>query len=291
MARYLRRLTQFSLNTQVTLLVTSSTIAIIFVILFCYVEIRNQLFTVSDAVNVLLTSMIAIFASVQAISTLLQVQLENRQNKIEDEREDRRHRIENLRNELEKAYGKVYSILNKQSEPRQFKGMETPMEYVEVPTTETRQLVDTMMTFPHMFPKDIMDMWQKIFGESLTERDRDIRSSYGLPNFIPVEFKNRIIEEYNRRVKAYQELEGRNSEQSSQTVEGQGRQRMKLSRKDVWLALYGILLAFLVQVIYDGLGLLNPNDPVSKIKLGGVIAAIFLIGIIAFENFIKEKTS
>lgn len=57
-------------------------------------------------------------------------------------------------------------------------------------------------------------------------------------------------------------------------------------REDVWLIIWGVSLAFTVQILYDALGMWNPS---SKIYLGAMTAFLLaMILIIAKPK--KDKT-
>lgn len=83
----------------------------------------------------------------------------------------------------------------------------------------SEQVETIMTTYPFMFPKDILDVWQVIqdqeetvrrfhLAPELTIQDESLRKIGDEYYSKMKEFKNRIIEEYNRKVKEYQELVG-----------------------------------------------------------------------------------
>lgn len=106
-----------------------------------------------------------------------------------------RNKIDDLRNELEKAYGSLYSILvNKRTNGKD--------NQIEVDPDEAKCLEHIMTTCPFMFPKDIQDIWQ-------TDVRSTIRFFKNSVDFITVEFQERAIEEYDRKIKEYNELVGK----------------------------------------------------------------------------------
>lgn len=95
----------FSLASQAILIFSISMIVLVLVVLF------SILGWISLPIDILLTFVIGVFTFIQGFSIITQIQLENTHNRTEDEREDRRYRVEYLRNELEKAYGQLYRHL------------------------------------------------------------------------------------------------------------------------------------------------------------------------------------
>ena len=141
----------------------------------------------TERTTILLTFALTIFAGVEGYSTYTQVEIERNKRIIED-----------ARNELEKAYGPLYSLLNK----FRFIDEETKEFYLN---DNERNIIDQIMaTYPFMFPTKIIDFWtNKILNLSpLVDLDTFTRKSYR----IPIEFRNMINEEYRNRVKKYSEL-------------------------------------------------------------------------------------
>lgn len=121
-----------------------------------------------------------------------------------------RLRVEEIKNELEKAYGPIYSIMSKPEEklPIDEKTEETR---VRITTEEKRRLDEIMMTYPHMFPNKIVAYWRvnirdmnsiEVVADTLEPVD------YALP----LEFKRLIYEEYESRLQEYYNLMGRGKE-------------------------------------------------------------------------------
>jgi len=137
-----------------------------------------------EKVNIFLTSAITLFAMVEGYSTYMHVVLERDRNIIED-----------ARNELEKAYGPLYTMLNKVS---------LFTLKLELTPAEKSNLDKIMATYPFMFPSEIYDLWRKeiqnvppiVYTSTLTPAGYEIL----------LEFRDKINEEYDRRVKRYNEI-------------------------------------------------------------------------------------
>jgi len=141
-----------------------------------------------EKISIFLTFAISMFAAMEGYSTYMHVVLA-----------DRRNRIEDARNELEKAYGPLYTLLNK------FNIYVDPKKEYWINPDEKNHLDKIMATYPFMFPSEIYNLWlEKIRGlepvlvDSATLRPTDYK--------IPLEFIDKINEEYDRRVKKYNEL-------------------------------------------------------------------------------------
>jgi len=141
----------------------------------------------SEKFSILLTVAIAVFAAVEGYSTYMHVVLA-----------DRRNRIEDARNELEKAYGPLYTLLNTYvpfgEEEKSF----------ELYPEGKRDLDKIMATYPFMFPSEIYDYWRKNVQKAMPYVDTTNLQPVGYE--IYKEFRDKINEEYDRRVKEYNEL-------------------------------------------------------------------------------------
>lgn len=115
-------------------------IALFFVV---FIFLYSRIIGPEETIDVLLALVIAFFSGVQGYSTLSQVRLARERNRIED-----------LRNELETAYGPLYTILNRRKSPI---GRETMILLRQ----DKRFLDDIVATYPHMFPAEIYDLWRK----------------------------------------------------------------------------------------------------------------------------------
>jgi hypothetical protein len=143
-----------------------------------------------DKITVLLTFALASFAAVEGYSTFSRVSLEAKWHKIED-----------ARNELEKAYGPLYTLLNKiTSSSDEKKGFWLEFD-------ERKKLDEIMATYPFMFPSQINDLWQqKIRKLGTLLGNSDVKSMREVNLDVYVELRNLINKEYARKVNEYHEL-------------------------------------------------------------------------------------
>jgi hypothetical protein len=154
--------------------------------------------TYGDKINIMLTFAITMFAAVEGYSTYTQVMLE-----------DRRNKMESAKDELEKAYAPLYTLLNR----FHFGASEDGVLLDERDKTHLDQI---MAAYPFMFPAEIYEIWhQKICkmkaGEGLS------LSTFNPPYAIPKEFVERIAAEYDRRVSRYNEMFGESSDDNKKT--------------------------------------------------------------------------
>ena len=144
-----------------------------------------------EKTNMLLTFAIAFFAAVEGYSTFKKNALEQK-----------RHVIEDARNELEKAYGPLYTLINKHAaSPHAQKDFWLEFD-------ERKKLDEIMATYPFMFPPKINNLWEakiRNIGSLLDTSDlKSGRYKVGLEAYS--EFRNLINEEYEQRVNHYREL-------------------------------------------------------------------------------------
>lgn len=141
--------------------------------------------------NLTLTFSIAIFAAIEGYAMFKRAKME----------EDR-HLISDARNELEKAYGPLYTLLNKVIPPSGGK------DSFWLEFEERRKIDEIMATYPFMFPSEIYSLWQeKIRNPELLIHASDTKlTDIGINLGVYVEFRNLVNTEYTRRVKKYQEL-------------------------------------------------------------------------------------
>lgn len=201
---------ELSLKSEVGLVLVILAGAFLVVGYFLYIGFLHGLLTTNESINLIFTSVIALFAIVQAYSTVMQVLLYDRQNKIED-----------IRSELEKAYGPLYSILSRPEELLKT-GAKLSVATSEGTTVDNRSeelmirlnredkdhLDDIMICYPFIFPSDVVALWR------VRIRDKsgytfDARTLQTVDYAIPLKFRDRIEEEYNRRVKEYYKATGR----------------------------------------------------------------------------------
>ena len=145
--------------------------------------------TFMDKTTILLTFALAAFAAIEGFSTFKRASTETK-----------RHRIEDARNELEKAYGPLYTLLNKSST--------TDSTLFWIDFDERRKINEVMATYPFMFPSQITELWQqKIRNLTSTLDSSDLKSmKYEMNLDVYLELRNMINEEYDLRVKNYRKL-------------------------------------------------------------------------------------
>jgi len=151
----------------------------------------------SDRLVILLTFAITIFTMVGSYSTYLQVVFAQSTSRIED-----------ARNELEKAYGPLYSLLNSLYEGEH--------NTIRAREAEKQHMDNIFATYPFMFPPDIYDDWiKKVQPIKLTVYPRKEEvPMYHIPN----EFRNKLNEEYSIRVERYNKLLGK--DRGLQSIKG-----------------------------------------------------------------------
>lgn len=109
-------------------------------------------------------------------------------------------RIEDVRNELEKAYGPLFVILNYRSE--------TEEEFLHVHESDFKTIDKIMATYVWMFPKETNDLWNKT--RRPTPIPTGLLGSLQEPIYnVSLEFRNKINEEYRHRVERYDKLLGK----------------------------------------------------------------------------------
>ena len=132
-------------------------------------------------------------------------------------------KVSEIRNELEKAYGPLYSIVN--SRPEEMVKVDGGDERRVVVSNEEKQKVDRiLMSYPHMFPYEIVVLWRtqirdlESFHTSLEmelephptgHTPSSVRPVYKEWFGIPLEFKDKITKEYEQRLEEYYKTTGR----------------------------------------------------------------------------------
>ena len=109
--------------------------------------------TFMDKTTLLLTFALAAFAAVEGFSTFKRASTEAK-----------RHQIEDARNELEKAYGPLYTLLNKTTKA------EDSAFWLDF--EERRRINEIIATYPFMFPLQIIDALAAKEFETLHQRLR-----------------------------------------------------------------------------------------------------------------------
>jgi len=138
--------------------------------------------------------------------------------------EEKKEKAEEIRNQLEKAFGLLYSIL---SGPEEMVKTDDKQEQLRVPISkeEKRELDRILMTYPHMLPYEVVVLWRtqikhlKSF-RTTTEIEQasqpfpslplgSIRQVYVDWFGIPLEFRDKINKEYDQRLEEYYEITGK----------------------------------------------------------------------------------
>jgi hypothetical protein len=145
--------------------------------------------TFMDKTTLLLTFALASFAAVEGFSTFKRTATEAK-----------RHQIEDARNELEKAYGPLYTLLNKTAK--------TENSAFWLDFEERRRINEIITTYPFMFTLQIITLWQqKIRNLASTLEASDLKSAkYEVNLDVYLELRNLVNEEYDKRVKNYRDL-------------------------------------------------------------------------------------
>ena len=121
--------------------------------------------------------------------------------------EEKTLKVSEIRNELEKAYGVVYSIVSK---PEQMVKVEKGSELrVVVSREEKKELDRILMSYPHMFPQKIVVLWRTEIRNLApcrsVKRYNEVKDYFG----IPIEFKEEITKEFEQRLEEYYKTTGR----------------------------------------------------------------------------------
>lgn len=139
----------------------------------------------SDSLDFFLTVAITLFAAVEGYSTYMQVELSQNRNLIED-----------AKNELEKAYGHLYTLLNKQ-----------PLtdNRLLINSVEKMELDQIMSTYPFMFSDEIYNMWREKIQNIEQENMRDPLTKAKCIVALG-KFTEKLNAEYESKVKRYNKL-------------------------------------------------------------------------------------
>lgn len=146
--------------------------------------------TYTEKINILLTFALVIFAQSQANTTQVQVYLDEKKNMIME-----------ARNELENAYGPIYSILY-----RSRKGEKS----LRVSQDDFKTIDRIIAVYPWVFSEEIRDLWNEtrrpIPSISLEELQKGQTEHL---NDVSFKFRDKINEEYKRRIENYEMLLGK----------------------------------------------------------------------------------
>jgi hypothetical protein len=135
-------------------------------------------------------------------------------------------KVQEIRNELEKAYGPLYSIVSRPEEMVKIEDRDDRHERrVVISEEEKRELDRILICYPHMFPYEIVVLWRtqiknlesfrtsteiELGSHSFLSHPIDsARTAYVNWFGIPLEFKDKITEEYERRREEYYKTTGR----------------------------------------------------------------------------------
>lgn len=145
--------------------------------------------TFMDKTTLLLTFALASFAAIEGFSTFKRASTESK-----------RHQIEDARNELEKAYGPLYTLLNKTAK--------TENSAFWLDFEERKKINEIIATYPFMFPSQIIELWQRKIRDLAQEIETSgLKSAkYEINLDVYLDLRNLINEEYNRKVKNYRDL-------------------------------------------------------------------------------------
>jgi hypothetical protein len=144
-----------------------------------------------EKTSLILTFSIAVFAAIEGYAAFKH-----------SENESKRYIIEDARNELEKAYGPLYTLLNNRAACDDKKG-NFWLEF-----EEREKLDEIMATYPFMFPTSINNMWRdRIRGATATLYASTLESGRCEDSLkVYLEFRELINEEYERKTKKYRAL-------------------------------------------------------------------------------------
>ena len=141
--------------------------------------------SIVDKTNIFLTVVIALFALMEGYSNYLQVELSQNRNLIDD-----------TRDELEKAYGPLYTLLDRES---------PGYGNLLYPYPEKEQLDKIMTTYPFVFPKDLYEFWKEKIHNIEDENVRDPATMTRCVEDLD-KFRIMLNEEYGNKVESYNKL-------------------------------------------------------------------------------------
>jgi uncharacterized protein YktA (UPF0223 family) len=143
--------------------------------------------------NIWLTIAITTFTAVGSYSTYMQIVSARERNRIED-----------ARNELEKAYGILFAVLNYRAETEE----SGHAKILIVHQSDFKTIDEIMATYVWMFPKETNDLWNKT--RRPTPIPTGLLGSLQEPiHSVSFEFRDKINREYDLRVKKYYALLGK----------------------------------------------------------------------------------
>jgi len=140
--------------------------------------------TYEKRIEIILTLAIAMFAGIEGYSAYF-LYISDKQKIIAEE--------------LEKVYGPLYSIVSKPGRAGDSNRGESGF-VIDLTLKERERLDEIVTTYPHMLPYEIIVEWR------IKIRDRELR------HVVTEKFKDRILEEYEKRLMDYYEMAGRKKE-------------------------------------------------------------------------------
>jgi hypothetical protein len=163
---------------------------IVLMLILYFLPVFSNL-TFMDKTNLLLTFSISVFAAIEGYSTFKRWSMEEKNHKLAD-----------ARNELERAYGPLYTLLNKTD----IVNKETASFWLSF--DERKKLDEIIASYPFMFTPQINKLWQDKIRkmESLIETSSIYVNGSSINLGVYIDLRDMINEEYSRKVKLYHEL-------------------------------------------------------------------------------------
>lgn len=160
-------------------------ILIIIFLVFFSILVRCYGLALGDGVNSFLSSVIAVFAFVEGFSTYLQVR-----------QEKDRIRLQEIRDELEKVYGPLYSIFYDKPEYKKAK------EFIFINSDEKSRIDNIMIAFPFLLEPLMLDIWHEHI-RNLQPYKTEPTTIFKIPMFfvshVTIPYDN-LTDEYHKRV-------------------------------------------------------------------------------------------
>ena len=180
----IKKLRDINTETLAKLLPWITLVLIAFFIIFYFIIGQFFVLELGDQINFLLSSTIAIFAFIEGFSTYIQARLEKDRN-----------RLQQIRDELEKVYGQLYSIFYKKSE------YVTAREFVFINAEEKRRIDNVFMNYPFLIVPLTLSIWQNEI-ERLEPYKTEPETTYAIPMYfisnITIQY-DELTDEYHRR--------------------------------------------------------------------------------------------
>ena len=147
--------------------------------------------TFEQKTSLTLTFSISIFAAIEGYATFKRAKMEETKQLIED-----------ARNELEKAYGPLYTLLNKAAPD------DEDRDNIWLEFEQRKKIDEIIATYPFMFSPTIYSLWQEKIrnSQSIIQASKIGPSGGGIDLGVYVELRKMINEEYSKRVKEYRGL-------------------------------------------------------------------------------------